>query len=140
MEQRHLVRRFADVAVVSDFRKFLLKQNIVSLAIAVVVGAALQVLVKAFVDSFIMPVIGALMPAGAWQTWTVGYGRVQFGVGAFLSAFVNFLIVAFVAWRMAKMLVVADAPVPTKDCDFCLSKIDPRATRCPNCTSELRVA
>src|SRR6476620_2019587 len=113
MEQRHIVRRFTDAAVVSDFKKFLLKQNIVSLAIAVVVGAALQVLVKSFVDSFIMPIVGALMPSGAWQTWTVGYGKLQFAVGAFLAAFVNFLIVAFVAWRLTKMLVVADAPVPT---------------------------
>jgi large conductance mechanosensitive channel len=140
MEQRHIVRRITDVAVVSDFRKFLLKQNIVSLAIAVVVGAALQVLVKAFVDSFIMPIVEALMPSGNWQTFTIGIGPVRFGVGAFLAAFINFLIVAFVAWRMTKMLVVADAPVPTKDCEFCLSKVDPRATRCPNCTSQLSAA
>ena len=141
MEQRHVIRRFTDHAVVSDFRKFLLKQNIISLAIAVVVGAALQVLVKAFVDSFIMPIVGAAMPSGEWQTLTVGYGALQFGLGAFLAALLNFLIVGFVAWRMTKAFVAADPPAPpTKDCDFCLSKIYPRATRCPNCTSQLTIA
>jgi large conductance mechanosensitive channel len=137
MEQRQIVRRITDNAVVSDFRKFLLKQNIVSLAIAVVVGAALQVLVKAFVDSFIMPIVGAITPGGAWQQMTIAIGSVRFGVGAFLAALLNFLIVGLVAWRMTKIFVKADAPVPTKDCEFCLSKIDPRATRCPQCTSQL---
>src|ERR1044071_7264696 len=129
MEQRHIVRRITDNPVVSDFRKFLLKQNIVSLAIAVVVGAALQVLVKAFVDSFIMPIVGAITPGGEWQKMTVAIGSVQFGVGSFLAALLNFLIVGFVAWRMTRMFVKEDAPPATKDCQFCLSKIDPRATR-----------
>lgn len=141
MEQRHIVRRIADHAVISDFRKFLLKQNIVSLAIAVVVGAALQVLVKAFVDSFIMPIVGAITPGGQWQTWTAGIGSVRFGVGAFLAALLNFFIVGFVAWRLTKAFVAADPPpAATKDCEFCLSKIDPRATRCPHCTSQLLAA
>src|SRR4051812_36416621 len=117
MDQRQVVRRITDNAVVSDFRKFLLKQNIVSLAIAVVVGAALQVLVKAFVDSFIMPIVGAVMPSGDWQKLTVAVGSVQFAVGSFLSAFLNFLIVGFVAWRMTKMFVAADPPAAeTKEC------------------------
>lgn len=137
MEQRHLVRRITDNEVVSDFRKFLLKQNIVSLAIAVVVGAALQVLVKAFVDSFIMPIVGAITPGGEWQKMTVAIGSVQFGIGSFLAALLNFLIVGFVAWRLTRMFVKEDVAPPTRDCQFCLSKIDPRATRCPNCTSQL---
>ena len=140
MEQRHIVRRITDHEVVSDFRKFLLKQNIVSLAIAVVVGAALQVLVKAFVDSFIMPIVGVITPGGEWQKMTLGIGSVQFGVGSFLAALLNFLIVGFVAWRMVRMFVKEEVPPPTKDCQFCLSKVDPRATRCPHCTSQLSAA
>ena len=140
MDQRQVVRRLTDLAPVSDFRKFLLKQNILSLAIAVVVGAALQGLVKAVVDSFIMPIVGAVMPSGDWMKLTIDVLGVRFLIGAFLSAFLNFLIVAFVAWRMTKAFVKADAPPPTRDCDFCLSKIDPRATRCPQCTSTLTAA
>jgi large conductance mechanosensitive channel len=140
MEQRQIVRRITDHAVVSDFRKFLLKQNIVSLAIAVVVGAALQVLVKAFVDSFIMPVVGAITPGGEWQKLTIAIGSVQFGVGSFLASLLNFLIVGFVAWRMTRMFVKEDAPAPTKTCDFCRMAIDPAATRCPHCTSQLTAA
>jgi large conductance mechanosensitive channel len=137
MEQRHIVRRITDHEVVSDFRKFLLKQNIVSLAIAVVVGAALQVLVKAFVDSFIMPIVGVITPGGEWQKMTIAIGPVQFGVGSFLAALLNFLIVGFVAWRLTRAFVKEDVPPATKDCQFCLSKVDPRATRCPNCTSQI---
>jgi large conductance mechanosensitive channel len=140
MDQRQVIRRITDLEPVSDFRKFLLKQNIVSLAIAVVVGAALQVLVKAFVDSFIMPIVGAVTPGGEWQRMTIAIGPVQFGTGSFLAALLNFLIIGFVAWRLTKMFVKEDAPPPTKDCTFCFSKIDPRATKCPNCTSALPAA
>jgi large conductance mechanosensitive channel len=65
MDQRHIVRRVTDLKPVSDFKKFLLKQNILSLAIAVVVGAALGGLVKAMVDGFVMPIVGALTPRRA---------------------------------------------------------------------------
>lgn len=123
--------------MISDFKKFLLKQNIVSLAIAVVIGAALAALVKALVDAFIMPVIGAFLPAGDWQTFTMAIGPVRFGVGSFLAALMNFLIVAFVAWRLAKMFITEETPPATKPCPHCRMRIDPAATRCPHCTSQL---
>src|SRR4051812_25839591 len=105
MEQRSAVRRLADHPVVSGFRDFLLKQNIISLALAVVVGTALNGLVKALVDDFIMPVIAVALPAGDWQKATWDVGPVRFGVGNFVAAFVNFLIIAFVAWRIAKAFI-----------------------------------
>jgi large conductance mechanosensitive channel len=54
-----------------------------------------------------------------------------------LSAFVNFLIVAFVAWRLTKFFVKEEAKAPARICDFCRMAIDPAATRCPHCTSQL---
>ena len=120
--------------MLTDFKAFLLKQNVMSLAIAVVIGTALNTLVKALVDDFIMPVIAAFGPSGDWKTATWDVGRVQFGVGDFLAALINFLIIGFVAWRLAKAFI-PDAP--TRSCQFCRMTIDPGATRCPHCTSDL---
>ena len=120
-----------------EFREFLLKQNVVALAIAVVVGTALSTLVKAVVDDFIMPLILYALPGGDWQkaTWTLG--RVKFGVGDFLAATINFIIVAFVAWRISKIFI--KPPGATKNCPFCKMSMDAAATRCPYCTSQLAV-
>lgn len=140
MEQRPGISRLTKIPGVSGFKDFLVKQNILSLAIAVVIGAALGVVVKAVVDDFIMPIVGALLPSGDWQkaTWTVG--SVHFGIGNFLAALLNFLIIGFVAWRITKAFIVTAAPPPTKTCDFCRMAIDPAATRCPHCTSQLGAA
>lgn len=121
--------------MLKDFKAFLLKQNVVALAIAVVIGTALNALVKALVDDFIMPVIVAFGPGGDWKTATWDVGQVQFGVGDFLAALLNFVIIGFVAWRLSKMFVPPDAP--TKTCQYCRMSIDPAASRCPHCTSDL---
>jgi len=123
--------------MVKEFKDFLLKQNVVALAIAVVVGTALNALVKAFVDDFIMPVIVAIGPGGAWQTATWSVGSVKFGVGEFIAALVNFLIVGFVAWRISKIFIKPEAESPKKDCPYCRMSMAAAATRCPYCTSEL---
>ena len=124
----------------SDFRAFLLKQNVVALAIAVVIGAALNDVVKAVVDDIIMPIVGVAMPAGAWQTYKLQAGPFAFGLGHLLSAIINFLIVGFVAWRFARMFIkeepAAAAPA-TKNCQYCRMTIDAAATRCAHCTSQL---
>lgn len=115
-----------------------MKDNFMSLAIAVVLGAAVGKVVQALVDDFIMPIVSSVTPSGDWQKATLDIGSVQFGVGDFVSVLINFVIIAFVVWRVAKLITEpAAAPVPTKDCQFCKTKIDPAATRCPNCTSQL---
>ena len=122
----------------TEFKGFLLKQNIISLAIAVVVGGALGALVKALVDDFIMPIVAAALPAGDWQkaTWTVG--SVHFGIGDFAAALINFFIIGFVAWRIAKIFIRPAADkAATADCRYCRMKVDLQATRCPYCTSDL---
>jgi large conductance mechanosensitive channel len=123
--------------MVKEFKDFLLKQNVVALAIAVVVGTALNTLVKAFVDDFIMPVIVAIGPGGAWQTATWSVGSVKFGVGEFIAALINFLIVGFVAWRISKIFIKPEVEAPKKDCPYCRMSMAAAATRCPYCTSEL---
>ena len=122
----------------TEFKAFLLKQNVVALAIAVVIGAALGKLVTAFVDDFIMPIVGAAMPDGAWGEATWRVGPVEFLVGDFLSAVLNFLIIGFVAWRIAKIFIKPDPEAPpTKTCAYCRMSIDAQATRCAHCTSEV---
>jgi large conductance mechanosensitive channel len=133
-----MVRRVTDTKMVSDFMKFLLKQNILSLAIAVVVGAALGGLVKAVVDGFVMPIVGALTPQTGWEKMMLDLGPFHFAVGAILSAFINFIVVAFVAWRLTKFFIKEDAAPPARACEFCRMPIALEATRCPHCTSQLK--
>ena len=124
--------------MLSDFKSFLLKQNILALAIAVVVGTALNLLVKSVVDDFVMPIVAAVLPGGDWKSAVWHVGPVAFGIGNFLAALVNFVIVAFVAWRIARAFLEAESAKPaTKDCQFCRMPIDATAVRCPHCTSQL---
>lgn len=128
------------MAMLKDFRDFLLKQNVVALAIAVVIATALNTLVKALVDDFIMPIIAAIGPGGDWQkaTWTVG--TVKFGIGDFLAAAINFLIIGLVAWRISRIFIKPAAEAPKKNCPYCRMPMDPAAIRCPHCTSQLATA
>lgn len=128
------------MTVLKGFQDFLLKQNIVALAIAVVVGTALNTLVKALVDDFIMPLILFAGPNGNWQKATWDVGPIRFGIGDFLAALINFLIVGLVAWRISRIFIKPDAEAPKKNCPFCRMSIDAGATRCPNCTSQLAAA
>jgi large conductance mechanosensitive channel len=123
-----------------EFKDFLLKQNVVALAIAVVVGTALNTLVKALVDDFIMPIIVAMGPGGEWQKATWSVGPVKFGIGDFFAAVINFIIIGLVAWRISKVFIKPEAVAPVKNCPYCRMSMDPAATRCPHCTSQLAQA
>lgn len=126
-----------------EFKTFLIKQNALALAIAVVIGAALNNVVQAIVDTLIMPIVGAITPGGTWQEFTVGVGSLQFGIGLLASAILNFVIVGLVAWRISKAFIkpepVTAAPA-TKNCQYCRMAIDAAATRCAHCTSQLSAA
>jgi large conductance mechanosensitive channel len=92
------------------------------------------------VDDFIMPVITYMLPAGEWRTATWNVGSVKFGVGDFLSAVLNFLIVGLVAWRISRIFIKPAADAPKKNCQYCKESIDAGATRCSHCTSQLAAA
>ena len=120
-----------------EFKAFLLKENVLALAIAVVIGAALGKVVTAVVDDFIMPVVAVVTPGGNWRAAVVEVGRVQFLVGDFFSHLLNFLIVGFVVWRISKALIKPAPDSPTRPCPFCRMQIDKTATRCGHCTSQV---
>jgi large conductance mechanosensitive channel len=125
------------MAMLKEFKDFLLKQNVVALAIAVVIATALNVLVKALVDDFIMPIVVAIGPGGEWQKATWSVGTVKFGIGDFLAAAINFLIIGLVAWRISRIFIKPAPEAPKKNCPYCRMSMDPAATRCPHCTSQL---
>jgi large conductance mechanosensitive channel len=128
------------MSMLKEFKEFLLKQNVVALAIAVVVGTALNTLIKAVVDDFIMPLITFMLPNGAWRTATWSVGPVKFGIGDFLAAALNFVIVGLVAWRISKIFIKPASEMPKRNCPYCTESIDARATRCSHCTSQLAAA
>jgi large conductance mechanosensitive channel len=124
--------------MIRDFRDFIVKQNFLALALAVVLGGAVGKVVQAVVDDFIMPIVAAGTPGGEWKTATLDVGAVKFGVGDFAAVLLNFIIVAFVVWRIAKLFEKPAAPAaPARTCQFCKMEIDAAATRCPHCTSQL---
>jgi large conductance mechanosensitive channel len=127
--------------MLSDFKAFLLKANVVGLSLAVIVGGAAGALVTAMTNDFIMPIVGAVTPDGDWRTWTLDVGSMKFGVGDFAGVFLNFAIVSFVAWQIGKIFIKPEPPAPpappTKACGFCLNTIPAAATRCGFCTSQL---
>ena len=127
------------MAVWSEFKAFLIKNNALALALAVVLGAALNDVVKGLVDNIIMPIVAFATPGGAWRTTVLELGPVKFGVGPLAAAVLNFFIVGFVAWRLSKAFITPDAEKPaTKTCPVCfMADLDARARRCPHCTSEL---
>jgi large conductance mechanosensitive channel len=132
-----------------DFREFLLRGNLVDLAVAVVIGTAFTALVNAFVKSLITPLIAAVggEPDFSGLTFTIN-GSV-FRYGEFFNALITFLIVAAVLFFFVIKPVGAllertrsEPPVAdeTRDCPECLSRIPDKARRCAYCTAEVAAA
>jgi large conductance mechanosensitive channel len=126
-----------------EFKQFLVKENVLALAIAVVLGAAMGKLVTAIVNDFIMPIVEVVTPGGNWRAVTLDLGPVSFLIGDFIGALIDFIIIAFVVWRISKAV---SRPAPagekpaTRECPYCRSAIDARATRCAHCTATLEKA
>jgi len=143
-----------------EFREFIARGNVFDLAVGIVIGAAFTAVVNSFVKDLLMPIIGFIFggadfsnyfivlkaPAGAtFVTLAAAQaaGAVTINWGLFLNGVINFLIVALVLFFLIKGVnKLYKQPVPpppdTKECPFCFSKVPTRATRCPQCTSELK--
>lgn len=122
-----------------QFKAFLLKQNVVGLAVGVVMAAAVGKLVKAFVDNLIMPVVGLMTPSGDWKSYKVGVGRLQVGIGDFVANLIDFTIVSFVIFFLIRTLI-REKPataVPTRPCPECLETIFAAARKCRHCGSSV---
>lgn len=91
----------------TEFKTFLVKDNVIGLAIAVILGATLNKLVGSVVDDLIMPLVSFIMPADTtWQSATIPSGNPKgIRIGAFVAALVNFFIIGFICWRISKAFV-----------------------------------
>ncbi len=93
------------MGMISEFKEFLNEYKVVGLAVAFIMGAAVTALVKSLVDNIIMPFVSVILPEGGWQTSTLALGPVTIGIGPFLAELINFLIIAFVIFMIAKMVL-----------------------------------
>jgi large conductance mechanosensitive channel len=136
-------------ALLKEFRAFILRGNVVDLAIAVVIGAAFTAVVNALVKDLITPVIAALFgkPDFADLAFTINDSR--FAYGDFLNAVLTFVLVAAavfflvvkpVNYMMARLRTEPDVESPTHGCPECLSQIPVGARRCAFCTAEVAPA
>ena len=91
-----------------EFKEFLAEYKVIGLAVAFIMGVAITTLVKSLVDNIIMPIITPFIPGGAWQTATVKMGPIVLGLGAFCGAILNFVIIAFVVFMIAKTVFKED--------------------------------
>lgn len=93
------------MGLLSEFKDFLYEYKVIPLAIAFIMGIASTALIKSLVDNVIMPLITPFIPGGAWRTATVELGPVVIGWGAFLAELINFIIIAFVVFLIAKKVL-----------------------------------
>ena len=137
--------------MLKDFKAFIMKGNVLDLAVAVIIGGAFGAIVTSLVNDVIMPPIGVLIGSLDFSKLTLQVGTgpapefepVVVRYGAFLNTVVDFLIVAFCIFlvvrqmnRLTAKLVPPPAPV-LRDCPRCATPIPTKAKRCPHCTSEL---
>jgi large conductance mechanosensitive channel len=151
--------------VLKEFKEFAMKGNVIDMAVGIIIGGAFGTIVKSLVSDVLMPPIGLLLGnvsfsdlfvtlkagevAGPYATLTQAQeaGAVTVNYGIFIDNIISFLIVAFAVFmlirsinRLKRQEEIAPPPPDKKDCPFCLSTVPIKATRCPNCTSELKVA
>jgi large conductance mechanosensitive channel len=93
------------MGMISEFKEFLQEYRVVGLAVAFIMGAATSDLVKSLVNNIIMPIVDVLLPEGDWATATFSLGPIQLMWGAFLAALLNFVILAFVVFMIAKLVL-----------------------------------
>jgi large conductance mechanosensitive channel len=132
------------------FKEFLLKNNVLALAVAVIVGGAVGKVVSSLAADIIMPLISPMIPGGNWREATIEFGRRMgangkevvntINIGTFFGSVVDFVIIAIVVFVITKMLLKeppAPPPPPSKTCPRCKEAVAVDATRCKFCTSDL---
>ena len=150
---------------INEFKKFAMRGNVIDMAVGIIIGAAFGKIVDSLVKDIIMPPIGILLGKidfanlffvlndgkipGPYVSLDAAKeaGAVTMNVGMFINATISFMIVAFAVFALIKFMNKLQntfnkkeegvAEVTTKECPYCFSTISIKATKCPNCTSEL---
>ena len=123
---------------VAEFKEFALRGSVMDLAVGVIIGAAFQAIVNSLVEDILSPILGLVLQGNLSDlSLNLFDGRVTIRYGSFIMAFVIFLIVKGInAIRNHGKKGTTEEPTE-KTCPFCQTQISYKATRCPNCTSEL---
>ena len=129
--------------MLSEFKAFVMRGNVLDLAVGVIIGGAFGKIVGSLVNDILMPLVGLLMGGVNFSELSVTVGSATIMWGLFIQTVVDFIIIAFVIFLIVKSANrMKKAPAPadptTKECPHCFSTISIKATRCPNCTSELK--
>jgi large conductance mechanosensitive channel len=130
--------------MVAEFKAFLLKTNALALAVGVIIGAALGTVVTSLVNDIIMPPIGLLLGGVDFASlqWVLKEASgeteaVAIRYGAFINAVIAFIVIAFVVWRVSKMIIAEEVPAEVKTCPFCREANAVEATKCKFCASSI---
>ena len=145
--------------MIKEFREFIMRGNVLDLAVGIVIGAAFSSVVSSLVKDIIMPPIGLILgkvdfsklyinlSGGSYTSIEAAKsaGAVTINYGLFINAVIDFVIVAFVIFMLIRQInrlkkQPAPASPTTKECPYCVSVIPIHASRCPQCTSELKTA
>ncbi|MFA5628660.1 MAG: large conductance mechanosensitive channel protein MscL [Dehalococcoidales bacterium] len=146
--------------LISEFKEFIQRGNVMDMAVGVIIGIAFGAIVTSLVNDIIMPPIGLILGNVDFSNLYINLSGTEYAslsdakeagaaviaYGAFINTVINFLIIALVVFFIIRVVnnlgkhrqaETANAEPTTKDCPFCFSSIAIKATRCPNCTSQL---
>jgi large conductance mechanosensitive channel len=145
--------------MLKEFKEFAMKGNVLDMAVGIVIGAAFGKIVSSFVTDVLMPPLGLLLGKVNFSNLFITLsgtsfatleeakkaGAVTLNYGQFLNTMVDFAIVAFAIFLVVKQVNRMRGPAPvaavvTKDCPYCTSAIPLKASRCPQCTADLKAA
>ena len=133
------------MSALKDFRDFILRGNVVDLAVGIIIGAAFGAIVSAVVKDLITPLIG-IFGGFDFSSWYFTVNKSKFLIGDFINVLLTFIIVSAVVFFLIvrpvnSLMALFKKPEPEvsdmRDCPFCTSSISKHATRCPYCTSEV---
>lgn len=135
--------------MIKDFKDFIMRGNVIDLAVGIVIGVAFGKIVSSFVGDILMPPIGVLLGQVDFSTLsyilvekTADKAAVVIAYGKFINTLIDFIIISFAIFIIVKQVAKLQKPVaadPTKECSQCCTKVPAKAKRCPACTSELKI-
>jgi large conductance mechanosensitive channel len=128
--------------MLTEFKKFALRGNVVELAVAVILGLAFNAVIQSLVDDVLMNIIAAAVGEPDFSELTFQLGDAEIRYGEFITAVVNFILIALalflVVKAMNRFMGKEDEPPKMAECPFCKTSIPVNATKCPACTSQLQ--
>lgn len=149
-----------------EFKEFAMKGNVIDMAVGLVIGGAFQSIIKSLVEDIIMPFTALFTGNVDYTDWVINVSTAQIRIGSFITALINFLIIALSIFLALKVVIGINKRIEmmnkevegkiskkfrkskknekkeeeepeTKVCPYCLSEVKFKATKCPHCTSEL---